>query len=289
MGSNRIKARRTRNEGRVRALERLRLERQKRRQQVGNVKLQIEVGSKSGTLVAELDDAGFATIGKAIIEHVSLALFRGDKVGILGRNGAGKSTLLKGILGELPILSGKRRLGTNLQIAYFDQNRQKLDENQTAEEKRRQADDDHAQWNLETCDWLPAGLSLLARRSTQPNQIVLRRTTQSVASAKLFTAPANLLVLDEPTNDLDSETLELLEEKLVEYQGSVLVVSHDRDFLDHVVTSTLVLDGGKVQEYDGGYSDWFRQRDAANELLTAATDSKHKTEKKPSAAGSKQA
>ncbi len=256
-----IKARRTRNEGRVRALEAMRRERQKRRQSLGNVDLKIDVGSRSGMLVAELDNASFGYENRCVIKSVSTTILRGDKVGILGRNGAGKSTLLKGILGELPLLAGNRRLGTNLQIAYFDQNRQQLDPEKTAEENVGQGrttisingSNRHIIGYLQDFLFSPEQIRTPIRYFSggQRNRLLL---------AKLFTLPANLLVLDEPTNDLDSETLELLEEKLVEYNGTVIVVSHDRDFLDNVVSSTLVFEEDRVKEYDGGYSDWLRQR-----------------------------
>lgn len=267
-----IKARRTRNEGRVRALEAMRRERQARRQQVGQVQLQIDTGAKSGMLVAEIKDASFGYGEKTILQKVSTTIFRGDKVGILGPNGAGKSTLLKGILGELPLLAGHRRLGTNLQVAYFDQNRAQLDPTKTAEENvgegrtniTIQGKSRHIIGYLQDFLFTPEEARTPIRYFSggQKNRLLL---------AKLFTLPANLLVLDEPTNDLDSETLELLESNLVEYEGTVLVVSHDRDFLNNVVSSTLVLEGDRVKEYDGGYDDWLRQRTQTTKESAKAT------------------
>ncbi|MFO0923864.1 MAG: ATP-binding cassette domain-containing protein [Pirellulales bacterium] len=267
-----IKARRTRNEGRVRALEAMRRERQARRQQVGQVQLQIDAGAKSGMLVAEIQDASFGYDEKPILQKVTTTIFRGDKVGILGPNGAGKSTLLKGILGELPLLAGNRRLGTNLQVAYFDQNRAQLDPTKTAEENvgegrttiTIQGKSRHIIGYLQDFLFTPEEARTPIRYFSggQKNRLLL---------AKLFTLPANLLVLDEPTNDLDSETLELLESNLVEYEGTVLVVSHDRDFLNNVVSSTLVLEGDRVKEYDGGYDDWLRQRTPSTKESSKST------------------
>lgn len=259
-----IKARRTRNEGRVRALEAMRRERSKRQEQQGTVKLEINSGERSGALVIDLKGASFGYDGRTIVPPLTTTIMRGDKVGIIGPNGAGKSTLLKGLLGGLQPLSGTVRQGTNLQVAYFDQTRDQLDPDKTAEEnvgngkptvtvggKSR-----HVIGYLQDFLFTPeqARSSVRFFSGGQRNRLLL---------AKLFARSANLLVLDEPTNDLDTETLEMLEERLVEYDGTVLLVSHDRAFLNNVVTSSLVFENGKLREYFGGYDDWVRQRQTA--------------------------
>ncbi|WP_075097409.1 ATP-binding cassette domain-containing protein [Planctomyces sp. SH-PL14] len=260
-----IKARRTRNEGRVRALERMREERQKRRTQVGNVRVQVQDAERSGTLVASLDNVMHAFGDKTVLRNVSTTITRGDKVGIVGPNGAGKTTLLRTLLGDLKPQSGTVRLGSNLQIAYFDQLRAQLDEEKTAVENVGEGRDTvivngqgkHVVGYLQDFLFSPERGRTLVRYLSggERNRLLL---------AKLFTRPANVFVLDEPTNDLDAETLELLEQLLVDFSGTILLVSHDREFLNNVVTSTLVFEGGgSVKEYAGGYDDWIRQRSAA--------------------------
>jgi ATP-binding cassette subfamily F protein uup len=256
-----VKARRTRNEGRVRALEAMRRVRADRRSVVGNVQLAIDEGERSGALVLRATAASFGYNGQPVVRSVSTSVMRGDKIGVIGPNGAGKSTLLRGLLGDLPPLAGSVRHGTNLQIAYFDQTREQLDPNATAEDNVGEGKSSvtiggktkHIIGYLRDFLFTPEEARMPIRffSGGQRNRLLL---------ARLFARSANLLVLDEPTNDLDSETLELLEQRLVDYEGTVLLVSHDREFLNNVVTSTLVLEGDAVREYVGGYDDWLRQR-----------------------------
>lgn len=254
-----IKARRTRNEGRVRALKKLRAERAERRNTQGTTKLSLNKGEVSGKKVIEAVDVSFSYGDKTIIRDFSIRIDRGDKIGLLGDNGAGKSTLLKLLLGQLQPTTGSIELGTNLQIAYFDQLREQLDPELSVA--------DSVLDGGEFID-LPGGrrhvMSYLAdflfapARARSPVKSLSGGEKNRLLLARLFTKPANLIVMDEPTNDLDLETLEILEEKLVEYQGTLLLVSHDREFLDNVVTSVLVFEGdAKVAEYIGGYADWF--------------------------------
>ncbi|MEO6210323.1 MAG: ATP-binding cassette domain-containing protein [Gemmatimonadaceae bacterium] len=260
-----IQARRTRNEGRVRSLEALRVERGARRERTGTVRLQAQESERSGRLVAEAKHVSFARGDKPIIVDFSTTITRGDRVGLIGPNGSGKTTLLRLLLGELAPDSGTLRLGTNLEIAYFDQLREALDPERTvfesiaggAEFVEIGANRKHVLGYLQDFLFPPdrARTPVRALSGGERNRLLL---------ARLFTRSFNVLVLDEPTNDLDIETLDLLEELLLEYAGTLLVVSHDREFLDHVVTSTLVLEGkGRVGEYVGGYSDWVRQRVAS--------------------------
>ncbi len=258
-----IKARRTRNEGRVRRLEEMRRARMRRPKVVGNVKMQIDTGDRSGQLVCDLQGASFGYDGKQVVAPFDLTIMRGDKIGILGRNGVGKSTLLKGILGQLQPLSGSVRLGTRLDIAYFDQTRDILDPEKTAEQNVSEGkttievngQSRHIIGYLQDFLFTPEQARTPIRffSGGQRNRLLL---------AKLLARPANMLVMDEPTNDLDSETLELLEERLVDYEGTLIVVSHDRAFLNNCVTSMLVFEEGIIQEYVGGYDDWIRQRNA---------------------------
>ncbi|MGR8929837.1 MAG: ATP-binding cassette domain-containing protein [Gammaproteobacteria bacterium] len=255
-----IKARRTRNEGRVRALKRLRAERAERRNTQGTAKLSLNKGDISGKKVVEAVSVDFGYGDKTIVKDFSIRIDRGDKIGLIGNNGAGKSTLLKLLLGQLQPTGGTVELGTNLQIAYFDQLREQLDPDMTVA--------DSVLDGGEFID-LPGGrrhvMSYLAdflfapARARSPVRSLSGGEKNRLLLARLFTKPANLIVMDEPTNDLDLETLEILEEKLVEYEGTLLLVSHDREFLDNVVTSVLVFEGeGRVGEYIGGYADWFR-------------------------------
>ncbi|MBS3963312.1 MAG: ATP-binding cassette domain-containing protein [Methylomonas sp.] len=253
-----VKARRTRNEGRVRALKRLRSERAERRNTQGTAKLALSKGEASGRKVVEAQNVGFQYDDTIIIRDFSLRIERGDKIGLIGNNGAGKSTLLKLLLGQLQPSQGTVELGTNLQIAYFDQLREQLDPDKTVA--------DSVIDGGEFID-LPGGrrhvMSYLAdflfapARARSPVRSLSGGEKNRLLLARLFTKPANLIVMDEPTNDLDLETLEILEDKLVEYQGTLLLVSHDREFLDNVVTSVLVFEGeGQIEEYIGGYADW---------------------------------
>ncbi len=253
-----IKARRTRNEGRVRALEAMREQRAARREQTGSARMQLDQAAQSGKLIAELERVSFSVGEKSIINNLSLSVMRGDRIGLIGANGSGKSTLLKLILGELQSTSGTIKRGTKLQVAYFDQLRATLDLQATAVENAGGGRDfiDINGKPLHIISYLNNFLFDAARLRTpvwrlsggEQNRLIL---------AKLFSQPANLLVLDEPTNDLDLETLELLEELLCDFDGTVLLVSHDRSFVDNVVTSTVVFEGnGVINEYVGGYSDW---------------------------------
>jgi ABC transport system ATP-binding/permease protein len=257
-----VEARRTRNEGRVKRLEHLRVERAERLDRIGNVNLSLAAGERSGQLVAELTDIDKSFGGRKIVEGLSMRLMRGDRVGLIGPNGAGKSTLLSILLGTLEPDAGSVRRGTNLQIAYFDQLRAQLDLEATVAETISPGS-----------DWVEIGterkhiMSYLtdflfpAQRAKSPVKMLSGGERNRLLLARLFARPANLVVLDEPTNDLDIESLELLEQKLQEYSGTLLLVSHDRRFLDNVVTQTLAAEGNGIwQEYVGGYSDWLRQR-----------------------------
>ncbi|MCD9459202.1 ATP-binding cassette domain-containing protein [Marinibactrum halimedae] len=256
-----IKARRTRNEGRVRALKAMRVERSERKQAMGSANLQLTESERSGKLVAELTDVKQRFGEKHIIQQLSLRLMRGDRVGLIGPNGSGKSTLLKIILGQLTPTEGQVKLGTNLEVAYFDQLRQQLDLEQSPVDNiadgREFIEVGGKQKHIISYlnDFLFSG-----ERARTPLKALSGGERNRVLLAKLFSKPSNLLVLDEPTNDLDVETLELLEEVLAQYQGTVLLVSHDRRFLDNVVTSSIAFEGqGCVREYVGGYEDWISQ------------------------------
>ncbi|MGL4511530.1 MAG: ATP-binding cassette domain-containing protein [Lacipirellulaceae bacterium] len=272
-----IKARRTRNEGRVRALKTMRNDRSARREREGTAQLQIQEAERSGQLVARADAVAFRYGDKTVFEGLTTTVMRGDKVGLIGPNGAGKTTLLRVLLGELPPSEGSVRLGTNLEIAYFDQLRGQLDDEATPE--RVIADGyDTVQIGAQTRHALGYLKDFLFTpdRARTPVGSLSGGERNRLLLAKLFARPANVVVLDEPTNDLDAETLELLEERLIDFQGTLLVVSHDRAFLDNVVTSTLVYEPEGVREYVGGYSDWRRQREATAKLEAqerAANDS----------------
>jgi ATP-binding cassette subfamily F protein uup len=259
-----VEARRTRNEGRVRRLERLRVERADRRERQGNVQLALDAGQRSGKLVAELVDVSKSFGDRCVIKNYSTTIMRGDRIGLIGPNGAGKSTLLKLILGTLEPDSGTVKLGTNLSVAYFDQMRSQLDENATLADVINPGS-----------EWIEIGgtrkhvMSYLGdflfapARAQSPVKSLSGGERARLLLARLFARPANILVLDEPTNDLDIETLELLEELLQDYPGTVLLVSHDRTFLDNVVTQTIASEGdGKWMDYVGGFADWERQRKA---------------------------
>jgi ABC transport system ATP-binding/permease protein len=257
-----IKARRTRNEGRVKALEAMRAERAARREQMGNVRLQVEQAEQSGKLVFEARGISKRFAGSPIIRDFSTRIIRGDRIGLIGPNGAGKTTLLRMLLGELTPDSGEIRVGANVQIAYYDQQREQLDPDRTVFDTVGEGNDTvtsngrtrHVHAYLR--DFLFSD-----ERARSPVKALSGGERNRLLLARLFTRPANVLVLDEPTNDLDLETLELLEEQLVEWPGTLLLVSHDRAFLDNVVTGTFVFEGdGRVQEYVGGYEDWVRQR-----------------------------
>ena len=256
-----VKARRTRNEGRVRALKALRLVRSERQDRTGKVQLVIQESERSGALVCDTEDVTFSYGDKSVFRDFSTTIMRGDKIGVIGPNGAGKTTLLRVLLGQLQPQSGTVRLGTNLQIAYFDQLRNQLREDETVQESvgdgndtiRFQGGSRHIIGYLQDFLFSPDRSRTLVKflSGGERNRVLL---------AKLFTKPANVIVLDEPTNDLDAETLELLEERLVDFNGTVLLVSHDREFLNNVVGSSIVFEDGGVKEYVGGYDDWQRQR-----------------------------
>jgi ATP-binding cassette subfamily F protein uup len=257
-----IKARRTRNEGRVRALEKLREERRSRREAPGRAKLAIEEAERSGKLVVEAQHVSFAFGETPIVRDLSLRILRGDRVGLIGPNGAGKTTLLRILLGQQPPDRGTVRLGTKLEVAYFDQLRAQLDPEKTVIESVAGGNEylDFGGQRRHVLGLLQDFL-FSPERARAPVRSLSGGERNRLLLARLFTKPANLLVLDEPTNDLDIETLELLEEKLGDFDGTILLVSHDRAFVDRVVTSTLAFEGGgNVFEYVGGYADWLRQR-----------------------------
>jgi ATP-binding cassette subfamily F protein uup len=268
-----IKARRTRDEGRVRRLKAMRLERSQRRDLTGNVRMAAASANASGKKVVEMQDVSFSFSERTLIENFSTTIFRGDRIGLIGANGTGKTTLLKLLLGELQPQAGEVKTGTQLQIAYFDQYRATLREDWNALENVAEGQDfveingtrKHVIGYLQDFLFTPerARAPITRLSGGERNRLLL---------AKLFAQPSNLLVMDEPTNDLDVEMLELLEELLGEYPGTLLLVSHDRDFLDNVVTSTLVMEGeGRVGEYIGGYEDWLRQRPQPGAALPGTT------------------
>jgi ATP-binding cassette subfamily F protein uup len=280
-----IQARRTRNEGRVRALLKLREQYRKRRTVVGKVKMQAQAAPLSGDMVIDANGISFAYTrdGQRIIDNFTATLMRGDKIGIIGPNGSGKTTLLKVLLGELKTTDGTIRLGTNLEIAYFDQLHARLDNNKAVWENVADGYSSitingqgrHVVGYLQDFLFTPQqARSLVSSLSGgERNRLLL---------ARLFAKPSNVLVLDEPTNDLDMETLELLEELLIDYTGTVLLVSHDRAFLNNVVTGTVALEGhGKVKEYAGGYDDWLRQRPVAVPPVEETSLPKPAKEKSP--------
>lgn len=282
-----IKARRTRNEGRVRALESMRREYADRRKQQGTAKMDIQQAQKSGKIVAEAENINFAfNDGEQVVKSFSTLIQRGDKVGLIGRNGVGKTTLLKLLLGQLEPQTGTVKTGTNLDIAYFDQYRSALDESKTVQDNVSGGRDmlEIGGKSRHVISYLQDFL-FSPDRCRQPVSALSGGERNRLLLAKLFTRPSNILVLDEPTNDLDIDTLDLLEELLIDYKGTILLVSHDRAFLNNVVTSTLVFEGDAViNQYIGGYDDWLRQRKvetASNEKAAA------KTQEKPSASAKK--
>lgn len=272
-----IEARRTRNEGRVKRLEQLRRERAARRDQMGSIRMSIDAGEKSGKIVAEVKGLSKSFGDCVIVKDLDFTLMRGDRLGLIGRNGAGKSTLIKLLLGKIQPDAGTVKLGTNIKLAYFDQLREQLDLSKTVAETISPGS-----------DWVEIGgerkhiIAYLGdflfppRRANVPVSSLSGGERNRLLLARLFALPANLLVLDEPTNDLDIDSLELLEQTLAVYPGTIILVSHDRRFLDNVVTEVLAPEGdGKWREYVGGYTEWFTQRQQENDPFAAA-----KTEKK---------
>ncbi len=261
-----IKARRTRNEGRVRALKKMRSQRRDRQAKPADVKMQIQQGSRSGNLIAEVKNVSFAYDERPIVSDFSTTIMRGEKIGIIGPNGAGKTTLLRILLGQLKPSQGTVRLGTNLTVAYFDQLREQLDAKLSVQENVGGGYDtiQIGDQKKHVIGYLQDFLFSPERSRTQV-RFLSGGERNRVLLARLFARPANVIVLDEPTNDLDTETLELLESRLVEYSGTVLLVSHDRAFLNNVVTSTYVFEQDQITEHFGGYDDYIdaKQRQAA--------------------------
>ncbi|RII29962.1 MAG: ABC transporter ATP-binding protein [Geobacter sp.] len=274
-----IKARRTRNEGRVRALKQLREERRQRRERIGTAKIRLQEGERSGALVAEAESVTFAYDGRPIIKNLTTTIMRGDRIGIIGPNGSGKTTLLRLLLGELEPQGGEVKLGSRQEVLYFDQMREQLDLGKSVQENVGEGNDTlmingkprHVIGYLQDFLFSP-------ERARTPVGILSGGERNRLLLAKLFAKPSNILVMDEPTNDLDAETLDLLEDLLLEYSGTLLLVSHDREFLNNVVTSTLVVGtDGRVREFVGGYDDWLRQ--AAGEAPAAKVPAKPAQEK----------
>lgn len=278
-----IKARRTRNMGRVRALQEMRRERQRRVEKQGTANLQMSAVEQSGKIVFEAEHLSKTFDGKTVIRDFSTRILRGDRIGLIGPNGAGKSTLIKLLLGEIEADGGKLKRGTNLQVAYFDQYRQQLDENKSALEN---VDDGSETVTINgqprhVISYLQDFL-FTPERARSPVRALSGGERNRLLLARLFARPANLLVMDEPTNDLDIETLEVLEELLLNYDGTLLLVSHDRAFLNNVVTSTIAFEGnGVVREYVGGYDDWLRQRRRPQAEKKAAAKPAEKAKPKP--------
>ena len=274
-----VEARRTRNEGRVRALKAMREQRQLRRERQGTVKIQAQEGDRSGTKVVEAKGVGFGYGDRAVIKDLTTTIFRGDKVGIIGPNGAGKTTLIRLLLNQLEPKQGAIRHGTNLEVAYFDQLKGALEEEKTVQQNV--TDYDSITINGQSRHVLGYLQDFLfpPERARSLVKLLSGGERSRLLLAKLFTKSSNVLVLDEPTNDLDIETLELLESLIVDYSGTVLLVSHDRAFLNNVATSTLVISpDGLVKEYDGGYDDYMRQKPLES-IDNAATSSSEKTAK----------
>ncbi|MBT3602263.1 MAG: ATP-binding cassette domain-containing protein, partial [Candidatus Latescibacteria bacterium] len=277
-----IRARRTRNEGRVRALKQMRTERQRRRSDVGTVRVSAQTAEKTSRLVIEAEDVSFSYEDKTVIDQFSTTVLRGDKIGLIGPNGAGKTTLLRLLLGELESQSGTVKHGMRLQVAYFDQLRAQLDDNKTVFDTVANGSDrvtfngrtKHVFAYLQDFLFDPA-------RSRSLVKVLSGGERNRLLLAKLFTLPANVLALDEPTNDLDTETLDVLESILVEFSGTVLLVSHDRVFLNNVVTSTIVFENGGVREYVGGYDEWLRQRPPLPEELATGKAKKESRKREP--------
>ncbi len=282
-----VKARRTRAEGRIRALKEMREERRVRRKKVGTAKMFLQEAERSGQIVVRLENVTHTFGGEPVIRDFTTTVFRNDRIGIIGPNGAGKSTLLRIMLGQLVPSEGKVRQGTNLAVGYFDQLRNQLDDNKSARENISDGTDflmindqkRHIMGFLQDFLFSPERAQTLVKflSGGERNRLLL---------AKMMSRPANILVLDEPTNDLDAETLELLEEMLPTFSGTVLLVSHDRAFLNNVVSSTIVFEGnGEIGEYDGGYDDWLRTKDQRTTIAREATALEKSVASAPSTAG----
>ncbi len=272
-----IKARRTRNEGRVRALEQLRREKREQRQAIGKVRMTMQESDRSGQLVCKADKITHGYSGRFLVKDFSTQITRGDKIALIGPNGAGKTTLIKILLGQLRPDEGSVRLGTNLEITYFDQLREQLDENQTVVECINPGGGDTITLNGRAKNVMGYLQDFLFApdRARSPVKVLSGGERNRLLLARLFTKPSNLLIMDEPTNDLDVETLELLEELLIDYSGTLILVSHDRAFINNVVTSTITFEGnGRIGEYPGGYDDWIRQRPAQRPASAAANPAK---------------
>lgn len=278
-----IQARRTRNEGRVRALEALRRERSARRERTGTVKLQTSEADRSGKLVVEATKVSFSRGERFIVRDLTTTIARGDRVGLVGPNGTGKTTLLRLLLGQLEPDSGTIRLGTNLEVAYFDQLREQLDPDRSVFDSIADGMDFvEVGGNRMHVNGYLSNFLFPSDRARTPVRALSGGERNRLLLARLFTRTFNVLVLDEPTNDLDIETLDLLEDMLTEFSGTLLVVSHDRAFLDNVVTSTLVFEGGgRVNEYVGGYTDWLRQRKIEEPVATTTKRVETTTAAKP--------
>jgi ATP-binding cassette subfamily F protein uup len=260
-----IKARRTRNEGRVRVLKKMRDERRERRELTGSAAMALNRGERSGKVVLEAEGIGCVYGGRPLINNFSATILRGDKVGVIGPNGSGKTTLLKILLGSMEPHSGTVRRGAKLEVAYFDQHRQQLDDERSVVDNVADGNS-HVTVTGKTRHIIGYLGDFLfpAERARSPVKVLSGGERNRLFLAKLFTKPSNVLVMDEPTNDLDTDTLELLEEMLMDYEGTVLLVSHDREFLNNIVTSTIACEGqGRLIEYAGGYDDWLRQQSPA--------------------------
>ncbi|MBQ15880.1 MAG: ABC transporter ATP-binding protein [Planctomycetaceae bacterium] len=270
-----IKARRTRNEGRVRSLKRMRDERQNRRQKVGDLQIEATAAERSGRLVIEANGIGFAYDDQAIVDDLSLLISRGERIGIIGPNGSGKTTLLKLLLGQLQPTTGSIRHGTRLETIYFDQLREQIDEEKTVVENVGEGQE------TLVIDGQPRNIYgylqdflFTPERARRPARFLSGGERNRLMLARILKRASNMMVLDEPTNDLDAESLELLEELIANYKGTLLLVSHDRAFLNNLVTSTLVFEGnGRLKEYDGGYDDYLRQRKQAETTAAPTTAS----------------
>ncbi len=283
-----VRAQRSRAQGRIHALKQMRAERAARRERIGNVTLRLAEAERSGVKVIDVEEMSFAYAdGRTLVRDFTTTLTRGDKIGIIGPNGAGKSTLIKLLLGQLAPTAGTIKHGTNLEVVYFDQMRAQIDDAKTVADNIAGGNDtvtvDGRTRNV--ISYLQDFLFAPDRART-PARVLSGGERNRLLLARLFTKPANVLVMDEPTNDLDAETLDLLEDLLVEYQGTLLIVSHDRDFLDNVVTSTLVFEGdGRIGDYVGGYADWVREKEkiAAAKAAAAAREAAKSTPPKSAA------